>query len=1466
MPKINRVRIVNFSYNDNNRHIIDELFDFYGGENALLSLSNGGGKSVLVQAMLQPVLPKATLLGRKFGDFFAGRKTPAYIMTEWKLDDDAGYLLAGIAMTSRTGHSANEEEETTDIRYFTFISGYENANPFDIKNIPVAEQVGSSVRIAIYGEFKKLLEKESERNRRELDVYDSTREEQSRYERKLNSYGISREEWRELIVRINEAEHGVSQVFSECKTSRKVMEQWVIKYIEKVLDKSANAETTDHKKLEMMMAQVAQSLVDNENHIREYKAIESFNSQLLTIGNDVKAVLQHLDHEDKLRKEIAGGYQVLKNEEYRLGQELHDVENRLRELGEELETVALEEKSREIYDYAQKVEAVDARLAELEGQRIGLTESFKEKSAGLILQKSAEKYGKILEKAKEIAKLQQRLDNASKDQDVLLRNLNIVKYTLKLAYDKQLTGMKKEICDAEAIVKVLQEGIEAGRKQASLCQDEINKLNVEIGGIGRELSNFEKDEADTLAALGIRIFRNPLLKELDRNDMIKAEARLSGDIQETEASLNARIMDEERLRGTLASLEQKSRDLAEMQTQLKIEETEINGRLSGWEADRQGMRETLRRLNIGEEHIFDPVYLAKAAKVYLNDWENKAHNLKMEISELEKQIHGIENGVSYLPTSLITLLREHNLPCYTGERYLREISEEDKKGVIAQNPLLPYALIATEKEIALIEQLVADKEFTQIIPVMRHHRKGQSPDHGYGDMRFIASSRNISINNADLGDFIRNLTDSKSAKMLELGKAAEVIERVNGDYQIITGFKWTQRQVNELLGEKTVNAEKIAENMKAREACQGGISNGKQQQEKLKEQIDSLKNQLILAQDKIKSFKAYMAKNAVYMDNVGKYNEIQGKINNLSSRIKKHEEDRLKLEEQAKELRDTLAVTRNAKAAIEEKFLCVADASGDETAEGSTVELEGRLEAYEKQQNNEVAGLKEQIGRLRKDIQDIEKDIRKLKPSSEEYKSILYSESMELELENACGNLEKEIESLKKDEGESRDKKSRLSERIKMVYEALGGKPVIPVENIKGNFGIRREAANREIAEKRARNKGIQQDKIDLAALFGRIGVEVREIGGIKAEISPKSFEEVKAAINQMINEYAGLREKSNQSVEAFGKVSSQFISSYASYEEGTVKEAVKGLKSQLDALDRSYDRYYYLAERLEYYYSQLSQILKIMESKMLQLEHSRNDLMEHAFMEAGRIYHEIPKISENSAVEIDGVRKKVLEIQYEEMENELQAREKMGMYINDCLESLTKLIKDKEDENRLRRDIEKYMSTKELLNIISRLENCKIWAYKVDLNEKNRKMMPWEDIIVKNSGGEKFVAYFSLLVALISYSRKQMKGYEAFKRKEESKVLVMDNPFGPITSGHLLKPMFDIARKYNTQLICLSDIKQGSVLSSFDLIYMIKIRQNLMQEDFLELEPVLLKEFKQDEKLENAYLYGKVQQMSLFD
>lgn len=814
-------------------------------------------------------------------------------------------------------------------------------------------------------------------------------------------------------------------------------------------------------------------------------------------------------------------------------------------------------------------------------------------------------------------------------------------------------------------------------------------------------------------------------------------------------------------------------------------------------------------------------------------------------------------------------MQEHNIECYTGEKYLREIDEETKKRLIKNNPLLPYAIIATENEISLIEQLASNIELNQVIPVVRFNRRDQEIDLEQQDLRFISSPRNMTLSNEDIGNLIRNLAEEKERKLFELGKAAEVIDRVNRDYQIIANFKRTREKADELENEMRVNEQERIKNEKAMQACDEEIYDISRRQEELAARIEDLRHELAKKEIRINDFEKYLEKNAAYMENLRLLNGLESKIKALTVSKNRSEDNKARLEKDAAGMNKELDGKNSNLRDIEDKLKEVADSSEDELIDEGISELEGRLEACKKQQNNEVADLNEQIEGLIKDIRDIEKDIGKLKLATEEYKDIVYSESVEMELEDLCGRLAREIEDLKAEKARHDKEITRLSERIRIAKEGLGGNPIVPIQEIKGNFAERRRDVRRKRLENENMRKNIQESKFELARLLVRIEAEIKDIMEIRVDAAGKiqrSAEEVKAAIDVMLHEYNSTVDKSNNSIDLFRSGSSKFISRYANYEEGAVKEAVKGLQCQIEALDRTYEKYYYLAERIEYYSDQLLSILKILESKMQQLEHSRKDLTEHAFMEARRIYHEIPKISENSAVEIDGVRKRVLEIQYEEMTDELQAREKMGAYIQECLQSLTKLIKSNEDENRLRRDIEKYVSTKELLNIISNLENCRIRAYKVDLNEKNRRMLPWEDIIIKNSGGEKFVAYFSLLVALISYSRKQIKGYDAFNKKEESKVLIMDNPFGPITSGHLLKPMFDIAKKYNTQLICLSDIKQGSVVNSFNLIYMIKIRQNMMQEDYLEVEPVLLKELKQDEKLENIHLYSKSDQISLFE
>jgi len=169
---------------------------------------------------------------------------------------------------------------------------------------------------------------------------------------------------------------------------------------------------------------------------------------------------------------------------------------------------------------------------------------------------------------------------------------------------------------------------------------------------------------------------------------------------------------------------------------------------------------------------------------------------------------------------------------------------------------------------------------------------------------------------------------------------------------------------------------------------------------------------------------------------------------------------------------------------------------------------------------------------------------------------------------------------------------------------------------------------------------------------------------------------------------------------------------------------------------------------------------------------------------------------------------------------------------------------------------------------VISDLSRLKIKAYKIDINIKNSQAKEWEKVMKENSGGERFVSFFAVLVALMSYSRTSSKAVDDYSRNKDTKVLLMDNPFGPISSEHLLQPLFEIAKKYNTQLICLTDLKQNSIMNCFNLIYMLKIIPNTLGTmEYLKLE----EEYKvengtsEDESLEKiVYRASDYEQLNL--
>lgn len=79
-----------------------------------------------------------------------------------------------------------------------------------------------------------------------------------------------------------------------------------------------------------------------------------------------------------------------------------------------------------------------------------------------------------------------------------------------------------------------------------------------------------------------------------------------------------------------------------------------------------------------------------------------------------------------------------------------------------------------------------------------------------------------------------------------------------------------------------------------------------------------------------------------------------------------------------------------------------------------------------------------------------------------------------------------------------------------------------------------------------------------------------------------------------------------------------------------------------------------------------------------------------------------------------------------------------------------------------------------------------------------------------------------SEMSSLLYYMRQD--DTDIFTDKNEGKVLIMDNPFAQTNASHLLIPLMDMARKTNTQMICLTGLGGDSIYNRFDNIYVLNL------------------------------------------
>ena len=282
MSKINAVRLINLNYNNNSIRVSDETFQM-GGESTLLSLRNGGGKSVLVQMITAPFVHKQyrKTKDRPFESYFTTSK-PTFIMVEWVLDQGAGYCLTGMMVRK---NQAPEEQSSEPLEIIQFISEYPSRCENDIYKIPVVEKSKNEVVLKNFNACKQLFEMYKKDRSKKFFCYDMNNYAQSRqYFDKLGEYKIDYREWESIIRKVNLKESGLSELFSDCKSEKELIEKWFLETIQNKLNHDQNR----IKEFQNIVDKYIRMYKDNKSKIERRDTILKFKEDMLQVEINAK--------------------------------------------------------------------------------------------------------------------------------------------------------------------------------------------------------------------------------------------------------------------------------------------------------------------------------------------------------------------------------------------------------------------------------------------------------------------------------------------------------------------------------------------------------------------------------------------------------------------------------------------------------------------------------------------------------------------------------------------------------------------------------------------------------------------------------------------------------------------------------------------------------------------------------------------------------------------------------------------------------------------------------------------------------------------------------------------------------------------------------------------------------------------------------------------------------------------------
>lgn len=1464
MSKINAVRFINLNYNNNAMKINDECMQF-SGKSTLLSLRNGGGKTVLVQMMTAPFVHrgKQKTKDRPFESYFTTAK-PSFILVEWLLDAGAGYVLTGLMVRKNQEIS---EEKTDALEMMAIISEYKEPCMQDIHHLPVVEQNEKTMKLKSYNSCRKLFEDYKKDKKISFFCYDMSSPAQSRqYFYKLMEYQINYKEWETIIRKVNVKESGLSELFSDCRTEKELVEKWFLEAVESKLNKEENKV----KNFQEILEKYAGKYKNIKEQLKRRDAIQKFKEAAEEIQINAEDFLVKEGEKIEQEKVIAAFIARLNvlYEEAEIERERQE-EGR-KKLQEELEFLKYEqlscefhEKNREKRNHASNREMIDLEKESL----LRKQEKIQKKVHVFLCAKQQEMVNEDKQEW-EIRKEKAAISRTKEEN--LEPERNRIGGQLSGYYEYRLSDNKEK---QEAIKKQklqIRKDISQQKDILNEYREKTKKITESKGSFRSLVRGYDNIEIKYNSNYRENLSRNILgvyeAGMLDiKQEMYDKEQKKS--IQENKEQKEKFENTTEEIHRTERAIEEKREKYFQKDSDIKQAEKEKKG----YEQELEERKDILKYLELPEEKLFAREEILHKAKIKMQELSSRRRTLEKKEDALQKEYKLLVSGrVMELPDNLKEEFEKLDVPVVYGMEWLKKngFTEKKNKEIVSQNPFLPYALILTRQELKKLAERNGETYTSFPVPIIeRENLESIKLDRTQSFVKMQDIHFYILFNENLLDEEkMEIMIEQKQKDIADIRETMQICKNEYEDYfhrfdvikrQAVTKENWDkiQKKLQKLEKEK----EDIFQNIQqARDTKQSLKKNFEILQKTLRELEKKIESQAA----RQRAFKELRTAYAEYEENNKKLQEYEREEERLENRQHLTEEKISQLEENYRELsgqENSLfreeesiqnscqkfaaykEINRNVKAGKllgVDSTLRTDNNSGVKIipSEAEVLKLEARYEAVTADISQELKELEleeeKALTRYHKSFGELRELCQKYNLKNSEWQNIIYDKREQLyqeaELEDYDKKIERKANLLNEEDKKIGILNSQLEGILKQIVSECGkGNPLEEekisqkdLESAKNQTKYQLSELERKIAFS---EKAIQKYRENLTALSEYNNFSADEEIHFEQDFKKMSEKELRDFKGMLIRDYNDIircvqkcRETLAQTLNKIARQEAFQDASYKTPLENMLKvcdDAAKVLR-QLNITLESYDS-----------------LMKQLEVDISLVETEKKNVTELLEDYVQNIHKNLEKIGRNSTIKIREKSIKMLKVILPVWEdNEKLYSLRLSDLVDEITEEGIRLFENNENAQEY---IGRKVTSKNLYDTVVGTGNVQIQLYKIE--EQREQQISWNQV-AKNSGGEGFLSAFVILSSLLDYMRKDDS--DIFMDKNEGKVLLMDNPFAQTNAEHLLKPLMNLADKTNTQLICLTGLGGESIYNRFDNIYVLNLIEAHLRNGIQYLRP----------------------------